>query len=175
MLINHCVSDYREKFGAGRLPSLRSIEKEGFVWADLEILTLEQAESHIQRRRAARSDLSRLKRALGLGSRELSATEKKYAESWLSLGFPVESLELAYDRTVMKTGALKWGYMNSIVRSWHEKGLHTTEEIERGDRSAGSPRKIEAASSADKKSGELERMKKILEKVSGGQEGGHGV
>jgi len=177
MLINHCVSDYREKFGEGRLPSLRSIEKEGFVWADLELLTLEQAEEHIRRRKAAASESSRLKRALGLGSRELSATEKKYAESWLALGFPVESLELAYDRTVLKTGALKWGYMNSIVRSWHEKGLHTPEEIERGDRPASGARGQARAGKAPESGSdaeaertrlELERSMKILEKIRNG-------
>ena len=179
MLINHCVTDYRDRFGEGRLPSLRSIEKEGFLWADLEILTLEQAEEHIRRERQVLSDMGRLKRALGLSARELSASEKKYAESWLSWGFPVESLELAYDRTVLKTGALKWSYMNSIVRNWHEKGLRTPGEIQRGDRPSGyapAPgRAGPAAPSAEQKPGELERMKKILEKVGGGQEGSHGA
>ena len=178
MLINHCVSECREKFGPGRLPSFRSIEREGFAWADMEILTLEQAEEHIRRKKQAAGDLNRLRRALGLGARAFSASEKKYAESWLAMGFSVEALEIAYDRTVLKTGALKWGYMNSIVQSWHEKGLHTPEEIAEGDRSPSSGRRPagggqapgdRGGSEAEQTRLELERSMKILERVKNGE------
>ena len=27
-------------------------------------------------------------------------------------------------------GGMKWPYCNSILKSWHEKGLHTVEEIQ---------------------------------------------
>jgi hypothetical protein len=38
-LLNFCVDRSREKYGTGRLPSMRSIEKEAFVWVNREILT----------------------------------------------------------------------------------------------------------------------------------------
>lgn len=31
----------------------------------------------------------------------------------------------------MNTGGLKWAYLNSILKSWHEQGLTTLERIER--------------------------------------------
>ena len=34
----------------------------------------------------------------------------------------------------MNTGRLKWPYLNSILKSWHEQGLLTLETIEAGDR-----------------------------------------
>ena len=34
----------------------------------------------------------------------------------------------------MNTGGLKWPYLNSILKSWHEQGLLTLEKIEAGDR-----------------------------------------
>lgn len=40
----------------------------------------------------------------------------------------------AYDITVVKTGGLKWSYLNSILKSWHTKNLRTIEQVEQGDR-----------------------------------------
>ena len=34
----------------------------------------------------------------------------------------------------LNTGSLKWPYLNSILTSWHGKGLHTVAAIEAGDR-----------------------------------------
>ena len=73
----------------------------------------------------------------------LSSTEKKYIESWVSLGFGAEALAIAYDRTVTNTGSLKWNYMDKILHSWHEKGLHSPREIleKDGKRRAAAPAK----------------------------------
>ena len=39
----------------------------------------------------------------------------------------------------LKTGGLKWNYMNSILRSWNEKNLHTPQEILQGDSAPAHP------------------------------------
>ena len=41
---------------------------------------------------------------------------------------------LAYEKTCLATGGLKWPYCNSILRSWHEQGFTTLSQIEAGDR-----------------------------------------
>lgn len=78
----------------------------------------------------------------------------------------MESIALAYDRTVTNTGSLKWNYMDSIIRSWHEKGLHSPEEIELRD----APRRRQAERSAPARadSGDLERMRRIYDKLKNG-------
>lgn len=169
LLINYCVTEHRAKYGGARLPTLRKIEQEGFRWADFELLTLEQAEVYIHRSRERSGDISRLKRTLSIGTRELTATERKYTESWFELGFSIEALEIAYDRTVTQTGQLKWAYMNSIIKSWHEKDLHTPGEIEAGDGSSGKyAKRASKSDETEYKPGELEHMKKILNKISNG-------
>ena len=35
---------------------------------------------------------------------------------------------------MLKCKELKWPYMNKILCSWHQKGLHTLAEVEAGDR-----------------------------------------
>ena len=132
-LLNFCVDRSREKYGTGRLPSMRSIEKEAFVWVNREILTLEQAEEYIEACKARSQDVAKAAAVLGIRGRELSPTEQKYIGEWLDLGFGREELSAAYDRTVTNTGSLKWPYMNRIILSWHEKGLHTIAEISEKD------------------------------------------
>lgn len=70
-------------------------------------------------------------RALGLGDRLPVASEEKYLNAWQEMGFPPETVALAYDKTVLKCHELKWPYCNGILKRWHEAGLHTPEEIER--------------------------------------------
>ena len=135
MLINYCVARCREQSTPDhpRRPSMRNIEKEAYNWVHQEILTLDQAEEYIRRQRERRDALGRAKAAVGVHGRELTPTETKYLSAWLDMGFDEDALAIGYDRTVTNTGALKWSYMNKIMQSWHEKGLHSAEEIESGD------------------------------------------
>ncbi len=133
LLINHCVEQTHEHLGPGKFPSMRTIEKEAYVWYNRELLTLERAEEYLIRRKARSGAMNDVKRLLQINGRNFSSTERKYAESWLDMGFDLEAIALAYDKTVIKTGGLTWKYMDSILQSWHSKNLHTSEEIMRGD------------------------------------------
>lgn len=133
MLVHHCIERYREKAGPGRTPTMRSIEKEAFVWANREIMTFEQAEAYIRSLSERREAVMEVKSSLRIKGRDLSPTEQKYIESWLDMGFEADALAVAYDRTVVQKGSLIWSYMNAIVRKWQEKGLRTREEIEKKD------------------------------------------
>ena len=164
VLLNYCTELYRQKYGPGRLPSMRSIEKEAYSWANNEILTLEQAEEFIEESRSRRSRAEEIKAALGIHGRELTPTERKYVFSWLDMGFSVDALSVAYDRTVTNTGSLKWNYMNKIVSSWHQKGIHTVQEIEEKDRRTPTPAK-NTEPNAPASQAELARLRSIYEKV----------
>ena len=61
------------------------------------------------------------------------AREKEYITAWVDMGFTDEAIRMAYERTVLKKRSLNWPYMNSILQSWHQKGLHTAEQIAAGD------------------------------------------
>ena len=143
MLIGYCIDVFTEKYGPGRLPSMRSIEKEAYSWANKEIITIEQADEYIRNAAEKRSRAGELKTSMGLGSRVLTPTERKYMTSWFDMGFDNEAILIAYDRTVTNTGALKWGYMNKIMLSWHDKGIHSSATA--ALRQAQSRRKISIA------------------------------
>ena len=72
-------------------------------------------------------------------------------------------IERAYDKTMLKCKELKWPYMNKILCSWHEKGLHTLEAVNAGDRPgrpAASRRDAEQSARED-----MARMEKYLEQL----------
>lgn len=133
LMLNYCAELTAAKFGSGRLPTMRSIEKEAYNWANLEILTLEQAEEYIAKAAERRSAMGEIKEALGIRGRELSKTESRYVNEWLDMGFGAEVLSVAYDRTVTNTGGLKWNYMDKILRSWQEKGIYSLDDIAEKD------------------------------------------
>lgn len=164
LLLNYCVELFREKYGPGRLPSMRSIEKEAYSWVNNEIMTVEQAEEYIADKRERRSLTEEIKSALGIHGRQLTATESKYIASWADMGFGVEALAVAYDRTVTNTGSLKWNYMNKIVSSWHKNGIHTVREIEEKDSRLRRP--VSEKSREESLSGEeMSRLRAIYDKV----------
>ena len=166
MLMTSCAEEYREKYGPGRTPTMRAIEKEAFVWARLEVFTLEQAEHLLESRRAKKDAVLTLKRELGIRDRELSPTEKRYLSDWLELGFGTEAILMAYDRTVTQTGALKWPYMNKIIQSWHSKGLHTPEEIREKDTLPSRKQPAAQPPRTDRRpGGEKENLMKFYEKM----------
>ena len=117
VLLHHCAEECRRRYGPGRVPTMRQIEKEAYIWVNREIMTLEQAEEYIRSREEMREGTEQLRRSFGIRDRQLSPTERKYIEGWFALGFGVEAIELAYDRTVTNTGSLKWSYMDKIIRS----------------------------------------------------------
>ena len=118
----------------------------------------------IEESRSRRSRAEEIKAALGIRGRELTPTERKYVFSWLDMGFSVDALSVAYDRTVTNTGSLKWNYMNKIVSSWHQKGIHTVQEIEEKDRRTPTPAK-NTEPNAPASQAELARLRSIYEKV----------
>lgn len=65
--------------------------------------------------------------------RRLTKAERGYMERWIQMGFPDDTILLAYQRTLQRTGQLKWPYMHSILERWHKAGLHTRMQVEQGD------------------------------------------
>ena len=136
VLICYCKDRARQRGGL-RSPSLRTIEKEAYAWAEQGIDKLEEAAAFIQAQNVRNSRLSRLQNQLQIRGRHLTGAEERYAQSWLDMGFEDEAISMAYERTCLNTGGLNWAYMNKILQRWHENGLHTAEAVRTGDRKTG--------------------------------------
>ena len=129
LLVCHCVARSEERYGPGRRPTLRQIEKEGYHWAQRGLFDQESASRYLRDWNVRRSAMSRYMQVLGLGDRRPVESEERYITDWMDKGFPPETVALAYDKTVFYKKELNWRYLNGILRRWHENGWHTEEEV----------------------------------------------
>lgn len=133
LLVCHCVARSEERYGPGRRPTLRQIEKEGYHWAQRGLFDQESASRYLRDWNIRRSAMSRYMQVLGLGDRRPVESEERYITDWMDKGFPPETVALAYDKTVFYKKELNWRYLNGILRRWHENGWHTEEEVRQSD------------------------------------------
>ena len=132
VLVCYCRERARQK-GSSRNPSLRTIEKEAYAWAERGIDTVEEAAAFNQAQNVRSSRLGRLMQILQIRGRNLTSGEEKYALSWLDMGFEDSAITEAYERTCLNTGGMNWAYMNKILQRWHSNGLHTAEAVKNRD------------------------------------------
>lgn len=158
ILVCYCKERARAR-GSLRSPSLRSIEKEAYAWAEQGIDTVEEAAAYIQRQNFRASRLGQLMKLLQIRGRNLTAGEERYASAWLEMGFDMDAIGMAYERTCLNTGGLNWAYMNKILTRWHESGLHTAAQIQAGDRKKTVPK----GASGELGQAELDAIRRMME------------
>lgn len=157
VLVCYCKDRARQR-GSLRNPSLRTIEKEAYAWAEQGIETVEDAAAFIREQNLRNSRLSRLKGILQIRGRNLTAAEERYAQSWLDMGLQEDLLSMAYERTCLNTGGLNWAYMNKIIQRWHQQGFVSAEDVQNGDRKPSVPK----GASGQLGQAELEAIQRVL-------------
>ena len=80
VLVCYCKDRARQQ-GKLRNPSLRTIEKEAYAWAEQGIDTMEEAAAYIQARNLRNSRIARVMNILQIRGRNLTPGEEKYAQS----------------------------------------------------------------------------------------------
>lgn len=106
------------------------IEKVAISWAQSNIKTPDEATNASV---AYNADYTAVCKAFGL-QRMPGQIERNYIDHWVrDLGFDQIMLEEACSRTLLKTSKPEFKYANSILESWHQKGIHTPADIARQD------------------------------------------
>ena len=158
LLVAYCRERARRK-GSSRMPSLRTMEKEAYAWADMGIDSAEEAIAYISAQNLRFSRLGELLSVLQIRGRSLTPGEERYANAWLDMGFRKDALAMAYERTCLNTGGMNWAYMNKILLRWHEAGLHTVADIQKADKKPSVPK----GASGQLGQAELEAIQRILQ------------
>ena len=138
LLICHCKEEARRK-GRKHAPGFHQIEKEAYKWAEMGIDTMEEAAAYVKRQQLRFSQTGGIMEILQIRGRNLTSPERRYIKQWLEMGFDEETIGLAYERSCLNTGGLAWPYMNKILNSWHEQGLHTAQQVQ-GERKPNIPK-----------------------------------
>lgn len=122
MILAHC-----KRIGK---TNLRSIEKYAYSLADREITEPQALEEEFRTVEAMRSFEGEIRSIFGMKSRALTAKETKMLRSWVSFGYGIDAVKLAYDITVNATNEPSMAYANAILERWNTEGLKTVEAIE---------------------------------------------
>ena len=145
LLTAHQLERVREKYGPGRRLRLSEVKAAAYRWKKAGIDTLDAADAHLKKLDYFRSQEGALLAAVGITGRQAVESERKYLRQWLDWGFPPEAVALAYEKTVLRTGNMRWPYCNGILKRWHQAGLHTPAAIAAAE---GPKRPAPAASNA---------------------------
>lgn len=133
-LVGHCVERTQRRYGPGRRPTMRQVEKEGYRWKRLGLVSAELVEEYLKDYARRQQIMPQMMEALRLGSRDPVNRESTFLERWIEWGFPPDVVEYAYEITIFKCGKLEWRYLDGILRDLHKKGLHSLEEISAKDK-----------------------------------------
>lgn len=105
------------------------IEKVAENWNKQGIKTLRDATKVLNNLNKELNMIKKCKKTFGL-DREFTQTEKNYISHWVSeLSMSEVMIKNAYERTLTNTGELSMPYMNTILKSWFEKGIKTVSQI----------------------------------------------
>ena len=139
LLVNDCIAQKEARFGEGSRPTMREIEKEAYRWARRELFTVKAAEEELKKRQEWKNMYPQYQKALQIHGRMVSPSEAEVIRRWIEMGFPPETVAIAYDKTVFNCHEFKWPYCKRIMERWHEKGLHTPEQVlsEKGSSGGG--------------------------------------
>lgn len=122
LLLEYCVTMDKTNFSY--------IEKVADGWKEQGINTLAEATKVLNRLNKEVRMQKKCRRMFGL-DRELSQTELNYIARWVSeLSMSEAMIRTAYEKTVTNTGKISMPYMNTILKSWFEKGIKTVSQIQ---------------------------------------------
>lgn len=122
LLLEYCVTMDKTNFSY--------IEKVADGWREQGITTLAEATKVLNRLNKEVRMQKKCKKIFGL-DRELSQTELNYIARWVSeLSMSEAMIRTAYEKTVTNTGKISMPYMNTILKSWFEKGIKTVSQIQ---------------------------------------------
>ena len=139
LLLCHCVDRARAQWGEGRRPTMRQVEKEGYHWAQLGLFDQDSAAAYLRTWSRRRQKMGAYMKAMQLPDRPPVEAESRYITEWMDMGFPPETVAMAYERTVFYKKDMNWRYLNGILRRWHENGWHTPQQVEKGEERKGAP------------------------------------
>lgn len=119
-LVEYCVSK-------GSL-SARYIQTVALAWSKDGITSVEEAKKASN---LYNKNYFTILKSMGIKGRNPVEAEQKFMDSWLNtMGFSLDLITEACQRTVLQTGQASFQYADSILKGWHKKGVHHLTDLE---------------------------------------------
>lgn len=123
-LLQYCIEQGQKSF--------RIIEQTAIRWYEAGIVNIKQAKSFQQAQRFSVDQNTSIEIMRLLGKQGLPAKkEQEYINRWIGeCAYPMELIEEACNRTVMKTDTNRFSYANSILESWRNDNIRSLKELD---------------------------------------------
>ncbi len=117
----------------GKQGAIAYIMQMGKSWAEEGITDFDSASRKIGRLENAQKIWNQFRQLTGIENPKPTSKQSQFLELWINdYLYDIDIIYYAYEKTVEKKGKISFSYMNGILRSWHESGYKTIDEIERG-------------------------------------------
>ncbi len=110
--------------------TMRAAEQYAFSLVNRGISEAEQVNEAIRVSEAMHSFEGEVRALFGMKSRALTSRESKMLEKWVSFGYGIDVVKLAYEMTVSATNEASVPYANAILERWNADGLQTLAQIQ---------------------------------------------
>ena len=139
LLLDYCIS--REK------RNMRYIEKVAISWHEQGIVSPEAIMQHIASEEEKNTTVYKLRCAMGIADRPITAPEEAYFSKWCEeYNIPEDMIILAYESCLLNTSKLSFPYMDKIIERWHAQGISTRQQAEENNKNykknSASPKNI---------------------------------
>lgn len=123
LLLDYCIS--REK------RNIRYIEKVAISWHEQGVISPEDIMEYIAREEEKNTTSYKLRKAMGIADRPITAPEEAYLNKWCEeFKIPEDMIILAYEFCLLNTSKLSFPYMDKIIERWHSQGIMTRAQAE---------------------------------------------
>lgn len=109
--------------------NVKYIQTVAINWANDGIETVERAK---QNNAGYDTEYIEIMRAFGF-NKTPAPIQKQYIDSWLSLGFSIDMIKEAANRTLLKIYEPNFNYANGIIEKWFAHNVKTTEDLKKID------------------------------------------
>lgn len=122
-LVEYCVNNGHN--------SVRYMEKVALDWHQKKVDTVEKAKIYTP---LNAKNMYAIMKALGLGNRQLAASERSYIDGWLNqLDFSMDMILEACNKTIITIQKPSFSYVDSILQNWKKAGFRSLEDVKQND------------------------------------------
>ena len=123
LILDYCISKDKR--------NLRYVEKVAIAWHEKGIISPEQIMENITQEEEKNTTGYRLRKAMGIADRPITAPEDAFLSKWLDeYQIPEDMIILAYEQCLLNTSKLSFPYMDKIIERWHQQGIKNRQDAE---------------------------------------------
>ena len=124
------------------------VEKIASAWAENDINTMEAAQDEIQKCNATKDYVLNISKKFNMNYHP-TAKQAAFIEQWKNLGFSLELVHFAYERTLEQINKLSFGYINKILLSWRDSGFMTVQDVKNAENDFKKKKKTSSSKKAE--------------------------